>query len=303
MTAQPDSNRSARLAVAATALLFSTGGAAIKLTTLSVWQVASYRAAVATVALWLILPAARRGWTRRTFAVGAVHGATMILFVAANKLTTAASTIFLQSTAPLYVLLLAPLALGERLRRIDLLYAAALAAGLLLLVAGTSAPAETAPDPFTGNLLAAGGGLCWGLTIVGLRWLGRDPDTQGEQAAVCTGNLLACLACLPLALAGGGSPEGAARAADLVLILFLGVIQIALPYALLTRAIRRLGALEAILLLLLEPVLNPAWAWVLLGEVPSGFSLAGGGVVLGATVTKAWIEERGRTNLTASSRP
>src|SRR5688572_9564853 len=111
-----DPSRSARFEILAAAALFSTGGAAIKACELSSWQVASFRSGVAAIAILLMAPAARRGWTWKTLAVGVSYAATVILFVLANKTTTSANSIFLQSTAPLYLLLLAPVLLDEPVR-------------------------------------------------------------------------------------------------------------------------------------------------------------------------------------------
>src|SRR2546425_10171933 len=109
-----------RIEILAAAALFSTGGAAIKACSWSGWQVASFRSGIAALAVLVMLPAARRLPSGRALAVGAAYATTMILFVRANKLTSAADAIFLQSTAPLYVLLLAPLLLRERARPRDL---------------------------------------------------------------------------------------------------------------------------------------------------------------------------------------
>jgi drug/metabolite transporter (DMT)-like permease len=274
-----------RLLVVSTALLFSTGGAAIKATSLTAWQVASFRSGIAAVLLALCMPGWRRAWHPRTLAVGAAYAATMILFVVANKLTTAVNTIFLQYTAPLYLLVLGPWLLRERVRSADLLLIGALGAGMTLFFVGVEPPRETAPDPSRGNWLAALSGLSWALTILGLRWLGRDHDARGGDAAgaaVIAGNVLACLICLPLAL-----PVAASRAADWITVSYLGLFQIGLAYLLLTRGVRRLPALETSLLLLCEPVLNGLWAWLLHGEAPGAWALAGCGLVLLATVAVA----------------
>ena len=133
MKAQIPSARAAdRLQVLAAALLFSTGGAAIKACDLSSWQIASFRCGIAAVVILIVLPGARRNWGPRTLLVGVAYAATMILFVIANKLTTAANTIFLQGTAPLYLLLLGPWLLGERTRRSDLVFTALLLGGMVL---------------------------------------------------------------------------------------------------------------------------------------------------------------------------
>src|SRR5207245_2631869 len=136
------------------ALLFSSGGAAIKASSFSSWQVAAFRSGVAALVLWLVLPAARKGWTWRTMFIGVAYAATLILFVLANRLTTAANAIFLQATAPIYVLLLGPWLLHERVRRSDILYIAAVALGLALFFAGSETAVASAPDPARGNLLA-----------------------------------------------------------------------------------------------------------------------------------------------------
>jgi drug/metabolite transporter (DMT)-like permease len=277
----------ARVEIAVATLFLSTGGASIKFCDLTPWQIASYRSAIAAVTMLLVLPAARRGFRPATALVGAAQAASMVVFVLANKLTTAAATIFLQSTAPLYVLVLAPLLLRERPARADLFFMAALALGLLLLIGGEQAPLASAPHPTAGNAFAALGGLAWALTLLGLRWLGRGGDAGAQQAAAVSGNLLAFAACLPVALAAGSPVSVLGQPADAAVLLYLGVVQIALAYAILTRALRALPALEASLFVLLEPVLNPLWAWLVQGEVPAWTTLAGGAVILGATLARA----------------
>ena len=118
-----------RLLLVAAAVLFSTGGAVIKAATLTPWQVASFRSGVAALVLLLVVPEARKGWSWRVAPVGAAYAATLILFVLATRLTTAANAIFLQSTAPLYLLLLGPWLLREPIRRSDVVYILAIAAG------------------------------------------------------------------------------------------------------------------------------------------------------------------------------
>ena len=137
----------ARLRLVLAAILFSTGGAAIKATTLTAWQVAGFRSGIAALALLLLLPESRRGWTWRTLLVGVAYAATLLLFVVANKLTTSANTIFLQSTSPLYILILGPLLLHERIRSRDVVFMAAVGLGLALFFIEREAPLATAPDP------------------------------------------------------------------------------------------------------------------------------------------------------------
>lgn len=279
-----------RAMVLAAAILFSTGGAAVKACSLNGWQVASFRSGVAALAILILLPASRRSWNRRTWIVAVAYAATMVLFVLANKLTTAANAIFLQGTAPLYVLLLSPWLLGERVRLRQLVFMATLAIGMMLFFVGAQPVIETAPDPFRGNLLGAAAGLTWALCIMGLRWLGKDADNvAASTAAVCCGNLLACLATLPLAL-----PVIGTEPSDWAIVIFLGLFQIAVAYAFLVRGVARVPALETSLILLAEPVLNPFWAWLVHGEVPTAWAVAGGAIILGATAIMACVGGQNR---------
>lgn len=279
-----------RLQVLGAALLFSTGGAAIKATELTSWQVAGFRSAVAAVAIFLLVPAARRGWTWHVLPVGVAYAATLTLFVTANKLTTSANAIFLQSTAPLYMLLFGPLLLREHVRRRDLLLMAPVALGLLLFFVGAEPPpTQTATNPALGNILATTSGVVWALTLVGLRWLGSRAGGEGSALpTVVAGNVIAFLACAPAAFpvaAGVG-------AADWLSIAYLGVFQIGAAYLLLTAGIRHVPALEASVLLLLEPALNPVWSWMLHGETPGPWSIAGGALILGATLFRTAVDAR-----------
>ncbi len=274
----------------AAAALFSSGGAAIKSVHLAGWQVASFRSVIAALALLALVRETRRRPNLRVLGVGLAYAATMILFVLSTKLTTAAAAIYLQSTSPLYVLLLSPWLLKESIRARDLVYMAALASGLGLFFVGLDPVSATAPNPPLGDLLALVSGLTWALTVMGLRYLGREAGEEGGSwapAAALWGNVFAALACLPMAL-----PVVASRPVDWLLLGYLGVLQIALAYFLLLRGLEKVRAFEASLLLLLEPVLNPIWAWLVHGERPGGGSLAGGGVIILATVVKSWIDGR-----------
>ena len=280
------SEAGARLRIACAAVLFSTGGAAIKWIELGGWQVAALRSAIAVPAVLLLLPEARRRPRPAVLVLGVFYAATLVCFVLATKWTTAAAAIFLQSTAPIYVVLLSPRLLGEPVRRSDVAFLLPLAAGLILLLAGGAPVQATAPRPVLGNLLAALSGLTWALTLIGLRRAGRE-GRDDAPSAVVVGNAFACLMTLPwaLPLAGIGAP-------DLAALLYLGAIQIGLAYALLTTGLARVRAVDASLLLFLEPVLNPVWAFLVHGERPPGAAIAGGLLILGATFVKTAYDLR-----------
>ena len=274
-----------RLQLLGAAALFSTGGAAIKACALDGWQVACFRAGIAALVVAALVPASRRGWTPRTVLVAAAYATTVILFVQANKLTTAANTIFIQAASPLFIAALGPWLIGERLRARDVPFVAALTVGLALFFVGAPAEHATAPSPRLGNLLAAASCFTVALMMIGLRWLGRSGDGSAA-AAVVMGNLIAFAVALPFSL------PVVPRPVDAAILVYLGVFQIGLAYPLLLAALRRMSALEASLLLFVEPVLSPVWAWLLHGERPGGWAIAGGALILAATAIRTAVDAR-----------
>lgn len=275
------------------ALLFSTGGVAIKGCGMTSWQIGGFRSGIAAVVLYILLPEARRNWTWRSFAAGTAYAAMLISFVAANKLTTAANAVFLQSTAPFYMLFLGPLVLHERIRRSDLVVFAAIAggAGLLLyssahgvtqsgvIQSGVTQSGVAMQASTTGNLIAALSGVAWALTLTSLRWLGKHTGAGRSQEAAATaviaGNLIAFVVCLPMALPVAGASPG-----DVAALSYLGIFQVGIAYVFLTRSIRYVPAFEAATLLLAEPTFNPVWAWLFRGEKPGGLVLLGGAMIV-----------------------
>jgi DME family drug/metabolite transporter len=219
--------------------------------------------------------------------VAACYAATLVSFVLANRLTTAANTIFLQSAAPLYVLLLGPLLLREPVRPRDLVFVAAVVCGIGCLFIGSPLAAATAPDPARGNIFAVASGVAYAFMIVGLRWLSRKGSGGAGIATVALGNVVACVAALPFAL-----PMSVLGAKDLLVLLYLGTIQVGLAYYCLTRGISHVPAVQATTLLMAEPALNPAWTWLVHRERPGAWAVAGGALILSATVWNTWRSSR-----------
>ncbi|MEO8372636.1 MAG: DMT family transporter [Candidatus Solibacter sp.] len=284
-----------RLLLAAAGLLFSTGGAAVKAASLTGWQVASFRSGLAAAVLLAVIPGARRQFRWSMLPVAAAYAATLILFVLANRLTTSANAIFLQATAPLYLLLLGPLLLREPIRRNDVYYMLAVAFGLALFLAGRDTAAATAPDPPRGNVLALASGVTYALMLAGLRWQARHGHEDSGIATAIAGNAIAFTVALPMAL-----PVTRFMAADVAVILYLGVAQVGLAYWCLTRAIRHVPAFEATTMLQIEPAMNPIWSWLAHGERPTAWALAGGAVIVCATVVNTWLGRRGEPVLQRS---
>ena len=273
MPAPIDPARLARLQVVGAAVLFSTGGAAIKGTSYTGirggLEVASLRSGVAAAAIAAILPGSRRNWTRRTWIVGAAYAATVILFVLANKQTTSANAIFLQSTAPLYVLLAGVFLLHERVR-------GRRRACVMLVhhhrpddgrVRARRTRWRRRRGPALGDVLALISGVTWAAHAA--RPALDRPRAGRHRApragATVAGNLIAFVGLPALGAAAlrrrpGLGADRLPRASS----------QIGLAYLLLTAAVRHVPAFEVSLLLLVEPALNPVWSWLVHGETPSG---------------------------------
>lgn len=269
----------ARLYVLGAAVLWSSGGAAIKACTLPAFAVAGGRSLVAAIFVFAVLPSSRVRPDRRILAVAAAYAATVVLFVLATKATTAANAIFIQDTAPLWVLLLGPRLIGERPTRAELLAVPVFLGGLCLFFLD-----ELGPGQMFGNVVAAVSGLTFALSILGLR------GVHARAAVLGWGNVLAAAIALPLAgaLALPSAP-------DALLVAYLGVFQLGLSYALFSRGLEGTPAVEASLLVLLEPVLNPIWTYCFTGEAPGPWAIAGAVVVLAATVWRTVAAHRRAT--------
>lgn len=267
-----------RFYVMAAALLFSTGGAAIKATTLTSWQVASFRSLIAAIVLMALLPESRQMRSAKVWIASVAYATTLVLFVLANKLTTSANAIFMQATAPFYLLAIGPLVLKEPNRGRDYLLGGVMAVGMALSLLDSTGASALAPNPALGNALAAVTGLTWALIVAALRLIGKD-GTTSSLPVVTAGNLLAFGVALPWAL-----PVREVGVTDLSVLLYLGCFQIGLAYFFMTRGVRHVPAFEASVLILLEPAMNPVWTYLLHGERPGWMTLAGGAIIMASTL-------------------
>ena len=275
-----------RFYVLAAALLFSTGGAAIKATTLTSWQVASLRSLIAAIVLLVLLPEARRLRSPQVWVASIAYAATLVLFVLANKLTTAANAIFLQATAPFYLLAIGPFLLKEPNRFRDYVLGGVMAVGMACFFFESSSASALAPNPALGNALAAATGLTWALTVTALRGLSKREGASGLPV-VSAGNLVAFAVALPFAL-----PLGGVGVANLSVLLYLGIFQIGLAYFCMTRGVKHVPAFEASVLILLEPAMNPVWTYFIHDERPGPLALLGGGIIMASTLAHTLFSSR-----------
>ena len=266
-------HRRAVLMLLATAVLWSLGGVLIKWVHWNPLAIAGMRSLIGGVVIALIFRKELKfTGSFEQLGAAAAYAGTVVLFVVANKLTTAANAILLQYTAPIYVALFSPWFLGERARGNDWLSLAVILVGMLLFFGD-----ELSLDGYLGNGVALASGFCFAWLTLFLR------RHRGESAmsALVLGNLLAGLIGLPFMF------QSMPDAMGWVGLLLLGVVQLGLPYVMYALALRHVRAVEGILLPMIEPVLNPVWVFLLLGETPGPLALLGGAIILGAVISRA----------------
>jgi drug/metabolite transporter (DMT)-like permease len=264
-------HRSAVLLLFAAAICWSLGGVLIKSVEWPSMAKAGARSLVACVVLWAWLRRPQFSLRPAQWAAAVAYAFTVCSFVIATDRTTAANAIFLQYTAPIYVAVLGHYVLGERTRRSDWIFIAIALAGIALFFRD-----QFSARGLTGMLVALASGMSFSVLVILL----RKESNSSPGTAVLMGNILTALVGLPFAV---GQPLSVSQAAG---IATMGIVQLGLPYILYSIAIRRVTALESILIPMIEPVLNPLWVALTRGEIPGTWSLLGGALVLGSVILR-----------------
>ena len=280
------------LFVLAAAVLWSTGSLFIKWTTLSAFELSFGRSLLAALTVALFTRREGFGFNRITALASLLYAALLLLFVLAAKLTTAANAIFLQYTAPIYVLLLEPLFYREKLRTSDLSVVGACVLGMSLFFVG-----QLRPEDVLGNITALASGLCFAFYILLLRH-SRAKEVN-RASSVIYGNVLIVLVTALLVASDSASLKHVAQASawDIWMVAYLGVVQIGVAYTLFTLGMARgVRSLDAGIVAYIEPVLSPIWVFLILGERPSRWALLGCSIILAAVLSHTlWGARRRRT--------
>jgi drug/metabolite transporter (DMT)-like permease len=267
-----------------TVVLWSLSGLFIKLLDWHPLAISGARSAIAAAVLWAYVRRPHFTWSLAQVGGALAYVGAQSFFVASTRMTSAANAIFLQYTAPLWVALFGIWYLRERPHAIDWWAMAAIFGGMALFFGDS-----LTTSAYVGNLLAIAGGICFAWMILFMR---KQKDGAPEDTALL-GNLAAAVVGLPFiawAWRAGEMPD----TQEWVILLFLGIVQLGIPFILYSRAIRSLQAMEAVLIQTLEPILNPLWVFLVIGETPGPWSLAGGMIVLGAVLLRALAVSRSR---------
>ncbi|MCX7773089.1 MAG: DMT family transporter [Clostridia bacterium] len=278
---QKNQRRTALLLLVLTATLWSLGGLLIKSVNAHPLAIAGTRSAISAVVIFLYVKKPKFTWSFAQIAAALSYALTVILFVAANKLTTAANAILIQYSAPLYVALMGAWLLKEKPKLIDWATIGVVMGGMVLFFID-----KLDVSGIWGNILAALSGLTFGLFAVFMR---MQKDGSPVES-VLLGNIMTAIIGLPFLSVALPNTTG------WLCLGILGVVQLGIPYILYSIAIKQATALEASLIPVIEPILNPIWVFLLLGETPGALALAGGIIVLIAVTVRCVVSATAKTS-------
>lgn len=261
------------------ALLWSLGGVLIKSIDWHPMAIAAGRSAIAVPVMLAFVGKPQFTFSPAQLGGAIAYAATVALFVFATRMTTAANAIFLQYTAPIYVAIIGRWYLGERALRIDWIVIVTALAGIALFFVD-----RLSASGFWGNIIALGSGF----SFAGMALFLRKEKAASPATSIILGNIIVAVIGLPFMLQSQMGPGSAWRLA------VLGVLQLGLPYVLYAAAIKHVTALEASLIPLLEPILNPTWVMLALGERPGQWAIVGGALVVAAVLARGAMMIRAR---------
>jgi drug/metabolite transporter (DMT)-like permease len=272
------------LYVFAAALLWSTGGLFIKWTEISGLALSFYRSFFAGLTVAILTRREGFGLNGVTLIATFLYAALVILFVLATKQTTAANAIFLQYTAPVYVLIFEPLMYKEKFRSRDLITVLVCLGGMALFFVG-----QLRAQDVTGNLMALASGVFFAFYFLML----RHPRARevNRASSVIYGNLLVFIVTAPWGIAAFSS----LASGDVFAVAYLGVVQLGISYALFTTGMARgVRSLDAGIICYIEPALNPVWVYLFLRERPSRWALLGGAIIILTVIIHTLVDARSK---------
>jgi drug/metabolite transporter (DMT)-like permease len=261
-------NRKAPLFIIAASVCWSFGGLCIKLIPWGALSIIGLRSALAALVFAVYRKSFKVKLNLGTVLAAVCLSLTIMLYVFANKYTTAAAAILLQFSSPVFIILLNLVFYKTKPKRSEAVAVLATVLGMVLFFAD-----KLKPGGMFGNLLAVASGL----TFAGVFVCNRREDVVPEQA-MFLGFLINAAIGLPFAFVQVTADPVAWGA-----VLFMGTVQVGLAYVFFSIGIKSTPALLACLITAFEPIFNPVWVALATGEIPGPLSIAGGAVIV-ATV-------------------
>jgi drug/metabolite transporter (DMT)-like permease len=251
------------LVIAAT--LWSFGGVLIKLINWNAIAIAGVRSLFAAIFILFIIKKPNLKFSFKKFFAAFFYASMLTLFVCSTKMTTAANAILLQYTAPIYVGIFGAWILKEKLGLKDWLCIFAIIGGMILFFLDNLTSGN-----LLGNLLGILSGVSFAFMVIFMKLENEEDPLE----SMFWGNILTCLFALPFMFQG--MPNGKSWLG----MFLLGTLQIGLPYVFYSKAVKNVPAIDAVLIPMIEPILNPIWVFIFIGEVPGVWAILGGIIVL-----------------------
>jgi drug/metabolite transporter (DMT)-like permease len=284
----PGKQGGAIAAVAACALLWSTGGLFVKIVAWNPFALAGVRSLIGGIVILLYLRRPKLTWSFAQIAGAVCYATCMLCFVSANKLTTAANAILLQYTAPLYAAVFGWIFLKEKASGLDWVTIAVVIGGMALFFMD-----RLTLGGMQGNLIAIVSGIFFAGAVVALR-----AQKQGSPLeSILLGHVITFAVSIPFLWGGWPNLVGWGALA------FLGVFQIGISSILLTYGVKHVTALQSLLTSVIEPIFNPVWVFVVIGERPGPRALVGGAIILVAVTTRSVLSLRSAVRPAAPGSP
>lgn len=256
------------------ALLWSSGGLFIRVLTLDAFQISFYRSLIAAITI-IIISVSRKQKLNFQFDLISIlcslsYSLILILFVVAAKLTTIANAIFLQFTAPIYLLFLEPVFLKTKFEKKNLIALIFCLFGMILFFFG-----KIELSGYLGNIIAIGSGICFALFTLFLKWKRQLHNRTETLVYIVAGNFLVCIFCLPFIWRNFSFDftQG-------LVLLYMGIFQIGISYIIFNEGVKYISATESMIIAMLEAILSPIWVFIGVGETPSGYAIIGSFIIL-----------------------
>ena len=268
------------LMMAATASLWSIAGLLIKVIDWHPIAIAGVRSLIASLVILAFLRKPKIHWSFPQVAAAVANAVTMLLFVVANKTTTAANAILLQYMAPVFTAFIGAALLKEKTRLEHWVSIFFVMVGMTIMFAN-----KLDGGQFFGDAIALMSAVTFSLYIVFMRMQKEGSPLESNLMSqwIAAGVCLTASLFLPM-------PQFTQESVAAILV--LGIVQIGIPSILIAFAIRRISAVSANLIAVIEPVLNPLWVFLALGEYPGINTIIGGAVILAAVTGVSMIGAR-----------
>lgn len=290
-------HRKGLILISLTAFLWSSSGLFIKVLSLDAFQILFYRSAIAAITIFIVSVFRKKELKFEKDLISNLcaisFAGILILFVTANKLTTSANAIFLQFTAPIYLLFLEPVFLKTKFDKKSLITIFICVAGMILFFFG-----KLEIGNIWGNIIAILSGVSFAFFSLFLKWKKQLHQNQNTINNIIMGNILVAFFCFPFIY-----NKLSISTTDTLILLYMGIIQIGISYIIFNEGIKYVSATESMIIAMLEAIFNPIWVFLGVGEKPSVFAVAGGVIILTAILFHNFVLNKTKKILTEKKLP